>query len=247
MQTEWTYASMAASRTSFTLTPGGTATYSEVDDMAQWGSAVYCTQPGDSKVSSQIGYENAVRSNFVAKGSLSTANWSWAPGSVVAFSHDLGTVVATHNVTYAIGYTRESEINYMGQARAGYWRSIASDIHEACVRALDDFSAADLEARELDEFLANAATNSAGDNYSDTIALSVRQVFGALDITIPQATLDTTEVLAFVKEISSDGNVNTIDVIYPMSPILYVLAPEYIRLLLQPIVSLPCLDHLFYV
>ena len=47
--------------------------------------------------------------------------------------------------------------------------------------------------------------------------------------------LNTSDPLAFVKEISSDGNVNTIDVIYPMAPMFYVLAPDYLRLLLEPV------------
>lgn len=41
----------------------------------------------------------------------------------------------------------------------------------------------------------------------------------------------------FLKEISSDGNVNTVDVIYQSWPIFISLNPEYIKLLFQPIIS----------
>jgi hypothetical protein len=34
---------------------------------------------------------------------------------------------------------------------------------------------------------------------------------------------------------NSNGNVNTVDVIMPMAPIFYVLSPEYIKLLLHPV------------
>ena len=42
---------------------------------------------------------------------------------------------------------------------------------------------------------------------------------------------------AFLKEISSDGNVNTVDIIYQSWPIFISLNPEYIKLLFDPIIS----------
>lgn len=51
-------------------------------------------------------------------------------------------------------------------------------------------------------------------------------------------TKDTSKAKAFMKEISTDGNVNTLaDLIPKALPALYVLAPEYIRLLLEPIME----------
>lgn len=42
--------------------------------------------------------------------------------------------------------------------------------------------------------------------------------------------------MAFMKEISTDGNVNTLADLLPRAlPAFYVLAPEYIRLFLEPI------------
>ena len=40
---------------------------------------------------------------------------------------------------------------------------------------------------------------------------------------------------AFLKEISSDGNVSTVDVVYPASPAYLHLSPSYLRLLLEPL------------
>jgi len=61
--------------------------------------------------------------------------------------------------------------------------------------------------------------------------------FGALELTIPLDTLDTSNPYVFLKEISSDGNVNTIDVIYPMFPIMNFLDPTWIKMLLAPIAA----------
>lgn len=100
---------------------------------------------------------------------------------------------------------------------------------------MEDFPEADAEARALDKEVASKAQSVGGGKHADIVTLSTRQVFGALDLTIPEDTLDTRDIMAFVKEISSNGNVNTVDVILPISPILYVLAPEYIRLLAEPL------------
>ena len=47
----------------------------------------------------------------------------------------------------------------------------------------------------------------------------------------------TSSPSVFLKEISSDGNVNTVDLIFQSWPIFISLNPEYIRLLFQPIIS----------
>ena len=42
---------------------------------------------------------------------------------------------------------------------------------------------------------------------------------------------------AFIKEISSDGNLNTVDIIFQTWPVFISLNPDYIRLLWEPIMS----------
>lgn len=70
------------------------------------------------------------------------------------------------------------------------------------MHVLDDFESADAEARTLDAQISGQATSNAGSGYADILALSTRQVFGAMDITIPLDTLDAGDVMVFVKEIS---------------------------------------------
>lgn len=220
----------------FTLTSGGTQVYSEVNDMAQWGTAVYCTQASSGTVTEQVEDIDTVRSAFTANGWLGD-DWNWQPGSVVGFSHDLGTIGKATNVTFVVGLVTDPAVNYMGDGRSEYWHASTDDINAGCVHMFLDFKDADAESRSLDAEIAAKAEDVAGSNYSDIVTLSVRQVFGSMSITIPKDTLDTDDVMVFTKEISSNGNVNTVDVILPISPILYVMAPEYIRLLLEPVMS----------
>lgn len=57
-----------------------------------------------------------------------------------------------------------------------------------------------------------------------------------MEVTLPQSNLKA-DPYVFLKEISTDGNVNTIDVIYPTVTALTVLAPEWIKYLLAPVVD----------
>jgi hypothetical protein len=199
VQTGWSYAHSSHGTDVFTLTPGGTALFTEVNDMAQWGSAVYCTQPSASNISLAVGDMAAVHSDFAANGSLSIG-WDWRPGSVVAYSHDLGSVGNAHNITFTIGYARDADVDYMGNSRSGHWRSAVPDINAACVRALLDYPRANSESHELDSEISGAATDVAGSKYSDIVSLPLRQAFGAMDITILSDTLDTNDFMPSSKK-----------------------------------------------
>lgn len=62
--------------------------------------------------------------------------------------------------------------------------------------------------------------------------------WGGFDVVIPTNTKNTSQAKAFMKEISTDGNVNTLADLVPKSiPAFYALAPTYIRLLLEPIMT----------
>jgi hypothetical protein len=59
----------------------------------------------------------------------------------------------------------------------------------------------------------------------------MRQAYGGFDLVFQNDTLNTSSIMAFIKDISSNGNINTIDVIFPAFPIHYIMNPESIRLL----------------
>ena len=45
--------------------------------------------------------------------------------------------------------------------------------------------------------------------------------------------------MAFMQETSSDGNLNTVDIIYPASPMFFVLNSTWIGMLLEPMMGYP--------
>lgn len=77
--------------------------------------------------------------------------------------------------------------------------------------------------------------------YYSIVALSARQVMGAYVFAIPpsggcsNSSTNTSEPLMFQKEISSDGNVNTVDVMYPAMPFFLYSNPELLRYNLEPL------------
>ena len=57
-----------------------------------------------------------------------------------------------------------------------------------------------------------------------------------MEITLPASnTADTSNPYVFLKEISTNGDVNTVDVVYPTSTILGVMSPDWIKYLLEPV------------
>jgi hypothetical protein len=183
----------------FSLSQVGTATYSEEQDMALWGTAVYCTRENGSKLSNRVGNVDEVCDAFATDGKLGGGG-GFHPGSVFAYSQDLGPIKGTSNITFVIGHVRDPVVSYHGSDRASYWKSVCKDVNCGCMHALDDFHTADEESRDLDSFIADVDVGGA--NYSDILALSTRQTFGTFELTIPSDSLDQSSVLAFVKEIS---------------------------------------------
>ncbi|OCK77996.1 DUF1793-domain-containing protein [Lepidopterella palustris CBS 459.81] len=74
------------------------------------------------------------------------------------------------------------------------------------------------------------------ESYYAIVALSARQVMGAYVFAAPPDLGPTNESpLMFQKEISSDGNVNTVDVMYPAMPFFLYVNPELLRFNLNPL------------
>ena len=84
---------------------------------------------------------------------------------------------------------------------------------------------------------------SESEAYYSIVALSARQVMGAYVLAVPPAsgctnnTFNTSEPLMFQKEISSDGNVNTVDVMYPAMPFFLYANPELLKYNLEPLLQ----------
>lgn len=93
-----------------------------------------------------------------------------------------------------------------------------------------DYSTANELSSALDDKIARDSIAAAGQDYLTITSLSARQAFAATQLCgTPQ------NPYLFMKEISSDGNVNTVDVIFPAHPVFLYTNPELLELILKPL------------
>ena len=93
-----------------------------------------------------------------------------------------------------------------------------------------DYSNAATASTTFDDKVATDSVSAGGQDYLTITSLSARQAFGAV-----QLVGNSTKQYLFLKEISSDGNVQTVDVIFPFHPILVYTNPSLLKLLLDPL------------
>jgi Domain of unknown function (DUF1793)/Domain of unknown function (DUF4965)/Domain of unknown function (DUF5127) len=95
-----------------------------------------------------------------------------------------------------------------------------------------DYGTASALATNYSAQLAIDAFQSGASDYVDIVALSARQVMGATSfVGIPD------DPIIFMKEISSDGNTQTIDVLFPAFPFFLYSNPRWLAYLLEPLIE----------
>ncbi|EKG18285.1 protein of unknown function DUF1793 [Macrophomina phaseolina MS6] len=223
----------AGDTTVYRIRNNNQVTYGELNEMAQWGYAVW----GARADSHQSGSPSTVRGQFISNGTLTNATEAWSSGAVVGLAFDLGTVSTPSSAVYAIGYIRELAINYRGSPWTPYYRAYNPDWADAIDHFIDVHDDCVTESQALDSQVQSLGESTGGSNYTAILELSVRQIFGGIDVVIDNSTFDTSKPWAFIKEISSNGNLNTVDIIFPTFPFFYMFNAEYIKILLDPMMQ----------
>ncbi|KAB5594674.1 hypothetical protein CTheo_1821 [Ceratobasidium theobromae] len=224
--------------------------YAEVNDHTQYGTAYYATNQA-ANLTYATGEDQVLRAAFVNKGVLGNTqdtqfraiNDRWP---VFAFARDIGTTTdsSQNPVVFAVGHVRDPLIQYIVagnklEERHPYWLSKYANANDALTAFLSDaeYQHALSAASALDTKIFNDATPIHSD-YTSIVQLSTRQAFAASEITVSKTSsgsYNTSDVKIFMKEISSDGNVNTVDVIFPAWPAFMYLNPDYGRRILEPL------------
>ena len=95
-----------------------------------------------------------------------------------------------------------------------------------------DFDNANILASNYSRQLDIDAYQSGAEDYVDIVALSARQVMGATSFSgTPE------NPILFLKEISSNGNFQTIDVIFPAFPFFMYTNPRWLVYMLEPLIE----------
>ncbi|MEY9938930.1 DUF5127 domain-containing protein [Streptacidiphilus sp. MAP5-3] len=226
--------------TSLSCTPATPQPLAENGDMATWGTVVF-SAANQSGLTWQIGADTAVRGAVLANGKLGDTSDTNQPRAindnwpVFAFTFDLGTVGATPaSAALSLGHVREPAVSYLGTPLPPLWRSYWSTWQDMVGYFHSDLAAAQDRTAALDGKIRNEATVVGGHQYAALCALALRQAYAGTELVSRNGT-----PWAFLKEISSDGNVSTVDVTYPALPVFCYLDPQYLGLLLAPLLEYP--------
>lgn len=140
------------------------------------------------------------------------------------------------SITFTIALTQTPVVQYAA-ARGltmmrPLWESWFTSTDELLSFHYNDLTAAGGLAANYSEQVAEDAYLSGADDYVDIVALTARQVMGA---TTFSGTPD--DPILFLKEISSNGNFQTIDVIFPAFPFFLYTNPRWLAYLLEPLIE----------
>ncbi len=221
----------------WTVQPSRPQPLSEQDQLAGWGTVIWAT-PRAAGLRFQSGPDSGVRRRFVSQGQLTNGSDTRfrAIGHdrpVFAFSADLGRVSAPRTVPLFVGQVRTPAVSYLGRGLEPLWTAYFPGWREMLSFFSADVTAARGRADQLDARIIADATAAGGPAYAGLCALSLRQAYGGTELVAgPHGT-----PWAFLKEISSDGNVSTVDVIYPACPAWLYADPAYLGHLLEPLLS----------
>ncbi len=221
-------------------TPAAPRVLAENSDTAEWGTTVWSTaqRPG---LTWQIGGDAAVRTQAIAQGKLTDSVDPNKPRPindhypVFAFDVDLGRVdrKGALPVVVSIGQVRDPAVSYLGKSLHPLWMSYYPSWQAMVAAFHADLTGAGQRADALEKKIAKDATKAGGEAYYGLCSVALRQAYGGTELVQgPDG-----KPWAFLKEISSDGNVSTIDVTYPSIPVFLYLDPAYLGLILEPILS----------
>ncbi|KAA8618543.1 glutaminase GtaA [Pyrenophora tritici-repentis] len=213
-------------------------TFTEVSDRAEWGNWYYATKQVDG-LTYMSGADVDVRSMFDKTGSLGNRkdmkfrpiNQDWP---VFGYALNMGSVGATpRKQLFTIGLCQEDAIHFLGGTGLtilqSLWKSYFGNDLAALSFFYHDYDESNKLSTDLDTQISGDSKAAAGDNYAILTTLAARQAFGATQLVGTQD-----KYFLFLKEISSNGNTQTIDVIYPASPIFYYTNPDLVKLMLDP-------------
>jgi hypothetical protein len=222
-----------------TVTPAAPQVLAETNDYPSWGTVVWATNQQQG-LTFQSGADQTVRSLAATQGQLNNTidpnmpraiNDHWP---VFAFNFAFGSIGGqpTAPVELALGHVRSPAVSYLGKSVPPLWKSYWSSWQNMLSFAYDDAVLAVQRASVLDDSVSAAATQTNGSHYAALCALALRQAFGGVELVGT-----ANKPWLFLKEISSSGNVSTIDVIYPSLPVFLHTNPTLLRLLLDPVLA----------
>ena len=213
------------------------------DHRINWGYAYAAALAAES--TSMIGLNDALESSFQETGGLSqpAATESQSPATiqpVMAYAFDIGEVGAkTVQRQVIVAYDEVYAIKYFGEKLLPYWARNGMSIGELLQKASTEYPQILGRSESFDRELMADLTKVGGEKYAKIVALSYRECVAANGL----AADTNKQPLLFTKENTSNGDIATVDVIFPMDPVWLLLSPSLAKASLVPILSYSASDH----
>jgi hypothetical protein len=214
------------------------------DHRINWGYAYAAAHIEQAK--SAIGANQTLLDGFVKNGNLPVTDDVQMPRAVnnntpvLAFVFDLGKV-GTKAVErqVIVAFDEIYAIKYFGKELRPYWRRNGMTPSELLQTASKDYPSLLKRCEKFDQDLVTDMTKVGGMQYAQICALAYRECIAACGL----ASDANKQPLFFTKENTSNGDIATVDVFYPMDPIWIFLSPTLAKATLVPILSYAASSH----
>lgn len=214
------------------------------DHRINWGYAYAAANSIQAK--SAIGGNQTLLDEFVKNGSIPATDDVQMPRAVnkntpvSAFVFDLGKVGSKMVERQVIvAYDEVYAIKYFGKNLLPYWRRNGMTPSELIVTASKEYPTLLKRCEKFDHDLMADMTKVGGVKYARICALSYRECIASCGL----AADDNKQPLFFTKENTSNGDIATVDVFYPMDPVWIFLSPALAKATLVPILSYAASSH----
>jgi hypothetical protein len=214
------------------LAPAGDAT--RID----WGYA-YAAAP-TAVSTAAIGGDGELTSAFVTSGTLPATDDNRQPRAVsddqpvLAFTFDLGKVggvpVDRHVI---VAYDELYSIKFSGTNLRPYWRRNGLGPSDLLTSAEADYPTLVTWCTQFDHALVDDLTKVGGPEYAQVAAAAYRECLAANGY----AADANKQLLMFTKENTSNGDIATVDVIFPQDPMLIFLSPTLAKASIVPVLD----------
>jgi hypothetical protein len=153
-----------------------------------------------------------------------------------AFIINLGQVSSQTISSYVVFlYDDVYSMLYFEDWQTPCWRAeLNNDVTLLINEAISYYESNMAEITDFNQLLISMLTKAGGEQYATLGSLVTRQITGALSRTWSS---QQNRPQLFMKEISSAGDISTVDVIFPSSPFFLWLHPELLRDVLIPVLA----------
>ena len=132
-----------------------------------------------------------------------------------------------------IAYTQDYAIEYMNRRLRPYWMRNRETVQGLLARAESEYVSLERAGTRFDRQLGEDLEHAGGKGYAQLATLAYRQTLGAHALV---ADIDGSPML-FAKENFSNGDIATVDVLYPSAPFFLLFNPTLLEAHLRPILD----------